>query len=250
MPLITIPGALLASAGIGAGASLLSGFLGSNAAKDASATQAASAKAGLDFQKQVYNTGQEQIQPYLGLGAGAVSKIGALYGMGGGGSGGQPDYSGFTNSPDYNFAFQQGQSATQNTLSSSGNLRSGAGAAALTNFGQGLASQQYGNYFSRLMGMAGMGQAAAGASMNFGSTMGGQIANQYGNLGTANASGMVGSANAWSGALNGVAGAASGGLNNYMQYNLLSNMTNRNTPAGSSSYNAYPQNPFGQNPGQ
>lgn len=208
------------SAAVGAGASIYSGITGANAAKDASQIQAQSAQQGLAFQKDVFNKGQENLAPYLGLGKSAVGTIGGLYGYGGGGAGGKPDYSAFTNSPDYNFAFTQGRDATQNTLNASGNLRGGAGAAALTNFGQGLASQQYGNYFSRLMGMAGMGQQAAGQGLNFGATMGGQISQQYGNIGQANASGVIGAANAYSGAATGVANAA----NSYASNSIYSRM--------------------------
>lgn len=227
------------------------------------------------------------LNPYVSLGQGAVGQLANLYGMGGG----KPDYSGFTNSPDYNFAFSQGQSAVQNTLNASGQGgMSGGGLAALTNFGQGLASQQYGNYFSRLTNLAGIGSQAAGqqiqgygaagagftgvaqgygnigqgytgigqgytgigqgytgvgqgytgigqgynqiasiggnaatGSTNFGSNMSNTIGSSYGGLGQAQASGVVGAANAITGGATGVANAANAGISNYQQYQMLQN---------------------------
>src|SRR5262249_33352955 len=137
-----------------------------------------------------------------------------LYGLGVGG-GGTPNYSAFFNSPDYNFAFQQGQNATQNLLSAKGNLLSGSGLTALTNFGQGLASQQFGNYFNRLLSLSQLGQNAASSLAGNNVASGSQIGNTFGQLGTAQASGIVGGTNA-------LTGAIGGGLNNYLLYSALS----------------------------
>ena len=73
---------------------------------------------------------------------------------------GTPDFSAFTNSPDYQFAFDQGNRAVNQMLAKRGLTESGPEKKALTRFGQGLASQQYGNYVNRLASMAGIGQSA------------------------------------------------------------------------------------------
>lgn len=70
-----------------------------------------------------------------------------------------PDYSDFYNSPDYQFALEQGQRATEQMLARDGKT-GGAALKALTRFGQGLASQQLSNYKNSLASLAGVGQTA------------------------------------------------------------------------------------------
>lgn len=266
--------AILGSAAISGGASIFSGIEGSNAATNAAQLQSTSDANALAFQKQVYGQQQQNLQPfvdngasampnaaaaigglspYTSLGSGAVGQLGQLYGIGTGANGanGAPNYSAFTNSPDYNFAYQQGLGATTNTLNASGQGgMSGSGLAALTNFGQGLASQQYGNYFSRLMGLAGVGQSAAGTAIQgwtglagiganaatggaqSAATMSNGIANTTQAQGQALASGVVGSANALGGAATGVGNAATGAAGNYMQYNLMQSLMNNKAGSG------------------
>lgn len=72
-------------------------------------------------------------------------------------NGAQPDFSFLYNSPDYKFAFDQGNRALQQQMGARGLSRSGASTMAAQKFGQGLASQQLGNYRQGLMGTAGMG---------------------------------------------------------------------------------------------
>lgn len=199
---------LLAAGIIGAG-SLASGALGFFGSQSASKAQADAAAQALAFQKQVYANAQGNLNPFISTGQGANYTLGQLYGIGpGGASGNKPDFSSFFNSPDYNFAFQQGQNATQNLLSAKGNLLSGSGLTALTNYGQGLASQQYQNYVGRLQQLANMG-VSAGASLNgTGTSTGSQVGSTYGQLGTAQASGIMGGYNALGGAASGLGNAA------------------------------------------
>ena len=58
-------------------------------------------------------------------------------------------------------AFTQGLQALDRSAASKGTLQSGGQAKGAQEFGQGLASQQYGNYFNRLLSLAGIGQGAA-----------------------------------------------------------------------------------------
>lgn len=51
--------------------------------------------------------------------------------------------------PSYQFRFDQGQGALQNTMAARGMLRSGAAAKALVDYGQNAASQEYGNVYAR-----------------------------------------------------------------------------------------------------
>ncbi len=129
-----------------------------------------------------------------------------------GGAQGQPDYSGFYNSPDYQFAFQQGQQAVDRSAAAKGRLYSGAQQKASQQFGQGLATQYLGNYRSGLQGAANTGTNALGALAGARSGYAQSAGQGYENLGNIRAAGALGQGQAWSNALGGIVrGAGYGG---------------------------------------
>lgn len=192
--------ALLGSAALGLGGSLIS----ANAAKDASKVQAKAGKQAL-----------AQFAPYTGVGQGAITTLGQLFGIGPNGQQTNPDFSRFFQSPDYQFAFNEGNRAVEFSNAAKGQLLSGNNLRDLTEFGQGMATQNFGNYVNRLMGLSQLGQASAA-----------QSAAQIGNIGQAQASGIVGGANALNQGLSSVG-------NSLMMANLLGN------PSGSAYGNPY-----------
>ena len=111
---------------------------------------------------------------------------------------GTPDYSRFTNSPDYQFARDQGLLALDRDAAARGQLLSGGHTKDVLAFANGLAAQQYGNYFNRLMAVAGLGANAAAQTGNLGASFASSIGNAQQNVGAANASGAVGVANSLS----------------------------------------------------
>lgn len=137
---------------------------------------------------------------------------------------GQGDYSQFFNSPDYQFALQEGLKSTERAGSARGMTLSGRQNEALQQYGQGLASQQFGNYYNRTYGaytdytnrlqqLAGSGQNAAAHLGSLGATAASNIAGQINNAGAATASGIVGGYNAnqqFNQNLIGAAGGSSG----------------------------------------
>jgi hypothetical protein len=183
-----------------------SGVLGAGASIYASNKQADAQKQALALQQSMYNQGRQDLAPWRNIGTGAINSLGGLYGIHPDGTQGSPfsqnSLDMFTKSPDYQFAFQQGTRATQFGEAARGNLLSGAGAKELTQFGQGLGAQQFGNYFNRLLGLAQMGGQAASGSASNALAAGGQMGQTIGNIGTAQASGVVGAANALGGATN------------------------------------------------
>ena len=197
-----------ALAGIGSLGSGLLGFFGAQSAANAQANAAAQA---LAFQKYVFGVNQGNLNPFIQTGQNATNSLANLYGLG---SSGTPNYSAFLNSPDYQWAFSQGQNATQNLLSAKGNLLSGGGLTALTNWGQGLASQQFGNYFNRLLSLSQLGENAGASLAGNNANMANTIGNTQMGIGQAQASGIVGGTNA-------LTGAIGGGINNYLLYNAL-----------------------------
>ena len=188
---IGIVGATLISAGVGAAASIYSAN-----------KQTAAAKAALNLQQNQYQQARTDLAPYRDLGNNALGSLNALYGYGTGtGTGGQPgtpNYTGFANSPDYNFALQQGGLAVDRSAAARGLLQSGGNIKDQIAFGQGLASQQYGNYVARLQNMLQVGAGAAGGSASAATAFGTQGGQSLNNVGAAQASGAVGIANALS----------------------------------------------------
>lgn len=220
---------IMIAAGIGAAGSLASGLLGFFGSQDASKAQANAASNSLAFQKDVWNTNKANAQPWITSGQGANYTLANLYGIKGvsGGpdgatSSGTADYSSFTKSPDYKFAFDQGQNATTNLLSAKGDLMSGTGLTGLTSWGQGLATQQYQNYFGRLLQLSQMGQSSSAALAGTGVATGNQVGASYGALGQAQASGAMGGANALASGIGGAANAAT----TPFYLNMLASMKN------------------------
>lgn len=116
-------------------------------------------------------------------------------------------------SPAYQFQLEQGiQGALNGDAASSGAL-SGSAQKDLMSFNQNVANTsfnnafnqyqtQQGNIYSRLAGIAQLGQAAATNTGQQGTALAGQAAQSATNIGTAQAAGQIGSANAITGGIN------------------------------------------------
>lgn len=133
-----------------------------------------------DLLKQYYQQGRGDIQqgfqhalgyeqPYMQAGQQALGSYLGTLGLGNR----QDAINRFKASPGYQFALQQGTQAVQRGEAARGLAGSGAEQKQLAQYGQGLANQEYGQYQSKLAGLAGMGQQAAttagGWSMGAGS---------------------------------------------------------------------------------
>lgn len=158
--------------------------------------------------------------------------------------------------PGFQFRLQEGLDALQHSAAARGGLLTGATAEAITRYGQDYSSNEYqnvynralteyqqaynifqqsqANQFNRLASMSGTGQTAAGKLSSAGTSAGGNIANilmggaaQQGqalqNAAAARASGYVGSANAWGGALQ-------GGLGNLSDLLLMQQLFEQQEP--------------------
>lgn len=214
---------------IGGGA-LVGGLIQGQAAQGAADTQAQAAQNAQNISLQEFNTITAQEQPFMQAGYGALSALN--YGLGIGpktGAGGRPisgppgmGYGSLTTpftaenwkqlSPMYNFNVQQGRQGVLNADASQQGSLSGAAAKDLINYNQGAANQsfgqafnqyqtQQGNIFNRLSGIAQLGQNAAANTGMQGTQLAGQAAQSAQNIGTAQAAGQIGAANAYSGAI-------------------------------------------------
>lgn len=206
---------------IGAVGALGSAGISAYAASEASDKQAASAQQALDFQKQNYANNQGNLQPWIKTGKDANYSLATLYGLPtpdnptGGAAGVNAGWEAFKALPAFQFPFEQGNLALTRQLNAQGRTQSGAQARASQQFGQGLASQYLmSNYVNPLMQMSGQGQQAAGALAGYNNQSAQQIGNSYGNLGTAQASGIMGMGNS-------IAGGVQGAANNLAIYSQL-----------------------------
>ena len=227
----------VAAAVVMGGATVLSGYMGSKAAKDAAATQAQAARDSAAVQKAMFEKQNEQQTGYRAAGQGALSEIGKLgsgtyqtYDEAGNPVGDLKTGSGYLTKqftpedfaagidPGYAFRLKMGQDQAMRQANLGGGALSGNALAGLQDYTQGQASQEYGNTFNRfqtqrsniyntLASIAGLGQTSLGQTGQASTQTAGQVGNAIQNAGTAQAAGTVGSANAWSNALTGASNA-------------------------------------------
>ena len=169
------------------------------------------------------------------------------------------------NDPGYQARLQMGTDALQNSAAARGSVLTGGTAKALDQYAQDYASNEYGNVYNRaynqyatnynqnqqqqmnqynrLAALAGVGQQTAGqlgmmgqnAANSISSNLMGTAANigqQYNNAAAANASGIVGGANAWGNAIGGAG-------NNLQNLLLLSQLQGGSSPVGGTGASGY-----------
>lgn len=228
-------------------ASVVGGIFQGRSANRAANTQAQAATEAARIQQRAAERTNQQLSgwraedigrfaPYAETGGRAQNALAFELGLGDRPQG----YQGFQASPGYQFAMDQGTQAVQGSVAARNGLNSGAAMAELTRFGQGLANQEYGNYFNRLYGMAGTGLSAAGAQGDIGQRYGNAIAGNIINAGQSTAQGVASAADARAAGTIGMGNAFSGAINNGLgvwQYNQALNAFNNpavgvNTPGG------------------
>lgn len=138
----------------------------------------------------------------------------------GGSQGGGENWSVFTNSPDYQFALQQGTKNAGNSFAARGGAASGNALRALSEFNQGLASNQIDKFLSRRMGLVNGGQQAIGNVQNSGQNYANNMMGATQAQGDARASGILGMTNSGIGGLYDYATGWGRRLNNYNTGNM------------------------------
>jgi hypothetical protein len=192
-----------------AGATLVTGYMGAQAAKGAARTQADAAGQAMANELAMYEQSREDLAPYREQGYTALKDIEkmkpfltAQFG---------PEQFGQYLDPSMAFRQKIGTQATERMANVGGGAISGNTLRALTDYGQNLASTEYGNAFNRfqtergniyntLANIAGMGQGAVNTGVRAGESF---AAGQTGLLtgqAAAQAAGQVGQANVIGGA--------------------------------------------------
>lgn len=220
-----------------------------NAAKSAAELQKEEADNALAFQKQQWTTQQANLAPWLAAGKTGLTNLTGLLSTPGQGlltpwteQFKAPTDVTEANDPGYKFRMAQGEGALENSAAANGSLLSGNTLEAQQKFGQNYASNEYSNVYSRAMqefnsrygifennqtntfnrlaALSGVGQTAATTLGQEGQTAANNVSNidltsgaqrgqQINNAAAATASGYVGSANAWGGALSGTSNSIS-----------------------------------------
>lgn len=165
----------------------------------------------IEFQRELYEQQREDIAPWRDIGVQALESLNR------GIESGQFDPGKFTfnfeEDPGYQFRLAEGQKAMDRSAAARGNLLSGGQAKALTQYNQGMASQEYGNAFARAMqehsvesgrkgdefnrlaSMAGVGQTASQQMQSAGNVYGQQVGQGNLNIGNAYANNALNQGN-------------------------------------------------------
>jgi len=203
-----------------AGATVVSGFLGSEAAGNAADVQAGAANRAADLQYKQYQENVARQKPFYDVGVNALPELVKAskytpFGM-----------QQFQQDPGYGFRLKEGQQALDRQAAARGGLISGGALKAAQRYGQEMGSQEYTNAFNRyqlerqarlnpLQSLAGMSQTTANTLGTAGQQMASNVGEAQQNAAAARASGYVGQAN-----------ALTGGLGTYLNYSQGQNMIN------------------------
>ena len=198
------------------GTSLVSGYMGSKAAKGAAETQLTGTREASQQQREMFDILNEQNKPYREAGYGALNRINELL----------PSLTkpvtaeDIRNMPGYQFAVEQGTGGAMQGMNvgGGGSNVTRAGQKFAIDYTMGTALPQYmaqrRDIYNTLAGVAGIGQNAQNQSNTLGQNTATNLSQLAVGGANAIAGGQVGSANAYSGAMQGVGNAA-------MMYALL-----------------------------
>jgi len=131
------------------------------------------------------NRGMEAYTPYQTVGVNAINQLAKLYGPTGEYTQ-MPTMAQLQMDPSYAFREQQGMKALQQSAAARGGLLSGSTLKGIQQYGQGLASEEYGNAYNRFMAnrlaatqaLQGLGSSGLTAAGGMGNLAGG-LANVY-----------------------------------------------------------------------
>ncbi len=110
----------------------------------------------------------------------------------------------YRNSTGYQFRVGEGMNAINSGYAGAGTLQSGAAMRAINDYGQGMASQEFGNYLNALGNQQGLGLSGASALAGVGQNYANSLGNIYQQNGANQANAALAGANAMGGAINNI----------------------------------------------
>ncbi len=184
------------------------------AAAGATNAQVAGAQAGVDEQRYQFDEIKKLLAPYVAAGNVSLSAQQDLLGTNG------PEaqkkaMDAIQGSQQFQALSQQGENAILQNASATGGLRGGNTQGALAQFRPQLLSQLIDQQYQRLGGITQMGQAAAAGQASAGMQTGTNVANLFGNIGSAQASGALAEGRANNQFVNSTFGALSTAFGGY-----------------------------------
>lgn len=215
-----------ATAAVVVGSSLVSGMMGSRAAKNAANAQGYAADKATQLSYDLDDRARKDALPWTQAGGDAVR---TLRNLTIGGEFSKPLSVGdVQNEPGYQFGMQQGLTGTARQLAKMQGRNGGATLKALTRFGTDYGATKYNDAWNRmnsdrgfrynaLAGLSGAGQQSVGQVTASGQNLGANAGNAIMSGGNARAAGIVGSANAMA---NGITGAG----NSLLQYQMFNKL--------------------------
>lgn len=182
------------------------------AAKDAAAAANAQEEKALALQTRMYEEGIKRQQPYADVGLEFTNKLAEMQ-RGGPNAG----MNMMKLDPGYNFRLGEGLKAIDRQAAARGGLISGGALKAAQRYGQDYASNEFGNAYNRMAGLASLGPSAAGVMNNLGTTYSTNAGNTYGTMGANTGNALMSAAaarsSAYTGAGNQFGKYLSGGTN-------------------------------------
>lgn len=227
-----IPAAIIGSSLLGGAASNKAASTQADAAKAAADAQLQATREATALQKQMYEEGVARQAPFLQGGTEDYNRLRALM-MGG------PDAAQkfLTMDPGYGFRMSEGLKALDRQAAARGGLISGGALKAAQRYGQDVASQEFGNAYGRLAGLAQIGPSAAGVMNTLGQNYAGAAGQNLIAGGQAVGQGYMGAAGARSSGYIGGANALTSGLGQYLNYTQNQALLNRLMPQSATNAN-------------
>lgn len=190
--------------GVG-GATLIKGVMDNRAAGKAASASQKGYDAATEEQRRQYDLSRADQQPWLQEGGNALARLA---------SASNGNFDSFKASPGYQFSVDQQMQGLDRSAAARGGLYSGGADADRMKYANGLASQEYGNWWNQQAGLAGVGQAAASGLASLGQNYANNVGNNLIGAANARASAYGAKADAWGNALTGAAGAFGYGYGN------------------------------------
>lgn len=223
-PVTIAAGAMVGSSVIGAVTGSKAASAQADAANNAANIQSQSADKSIALQKEMFDKQVELNQPWQEAGLKALQKYADNPSF-------SFTYDDMTASPDYQFRKQQGVNALDMSAAARGKLLSGAQDKALIQYGQGLASEEYGNAYNRALqnyntnqntqlNLANIGRGAAGQTQNAMQNFSTGASNAITAQGNALAQGQIGAGNAYAQGIQGIGNSINQGIGNALLYNM------------------------------
>lgn len=235
------------AAAVVAGSTLVSGYMGAQAAKKAGQQYADAATAGIASQENMFNTLNTQAAPYRGIGYSSLNTLGSLlpgkqnlYDLTTGEVTGTQQGTGYLTkpfdmadinnylSPNYRFTMEQGTGAMRSGLNAAGGLVSGNAMKGIEDYTQNLATGSINdamkNYYlgqqsvgGNLFNISNIGLGGQGLTSSAGMNTTNNISSLLSSMGNSQAAATMGASNAYTGGLNNLGGYAMlYGMKNFM----------------------------------